>query len=155
MESWRGRTRVVVVGIGAVAALVGGFVHLKLYNDGYKDIPVGHVGTQFILNAVGAVLIAAGLLGPLVVRALPRLVVVAAAAGGVLWAAIGLLAFFRARTASGWFGFQDQPGVNPSPEAALAVYSESVTLVACLVVLVLVVVARGAGVRGRVAAPTS
>lgn len=126
---------------------------MKLYNDGYKDIPVGHIGAQFILNAIGAVLIAGGLLGSQFIRAMPRAASVAAAAGGVLWAAIALIAFARARTSSGWFGFTDQPGLNPSPEAALAVFAEAITLGSCLVVLVVAVVSGDLRGRTPVAAP--
>ena len=41
----------------AVAVLVSGVVHLKLWFDGYQDIDV--VGPLFMLNAVGALVIAA------------------------------------------------------------------------------------------------
>ena len=61
--------------IGAAAALVGGYAHLSLYNDGYKDIPseVGSIGPldigdQFLLNTLGAIAIAIGLVLPLFVR---------------------------------------------------------------------------------------
>ena len=40
----------------AVAVLVSGAVHLKLWFDGYQDIDV--VGPLFMLNAVGALVIA-------------------------------------------------------------------------------------------------
>ena len=68
--------------IGAAAALVGGYAHLSLYNDGYKDIPVGNIGEQFLANALGAVAIALGLVVPLFVRQLPDLVWKLAAVGG-------------------------------------------------------------------------
>jgi hypothetical protein len=114
----------------AAAVLIGGITHLKLYNDGYKDVPVGHIGTQFLLNFVAAVVIAVGLLVPLVIRTrLLAWTALAAAGGGVVWAAIALIAFNLARSSHGWFGFEDQPGLNPSPEAALAVFSEAATVV--------------------------
>lgn len=119
----------------AAAALVGGYAHLKLYNDGYKDIPVGNIGPQFLLNAIGAAVIAAGLLMAIVLGVLPRWVGLGAAAGGVLWGAISMVAFFVARTSGGWFGFTDQPGLKPSPEAALAVSSEGVAIVCGLVIV--------------------
>jgi hypothetical protein len=112
----------------AASTLLGGFAHLRLYQDGYKDIPVGNIGQQFLLNAVGAVVIAAGLAVSLVLPLLPRWVGWLAAGGGIVWGAISLLAFFIARTSGGWFGFTDQPGLNPSPEAALAVFSEAATV---------------------------
>jgi hypothetical protein len=127
--------RVLAVAMAA-STLVGGYAHLRLYTDGYKDIPVGNIGRQFLLNAAGAVAIAAGLLLTLVVPVLPRLVGWLAAAGGVLWGAVSLVAFFVARTSGGWFGFTDQPGLNPSPEAALAVFSEAATAMLGVAVLV-------------------
>jgi hypothetical protein len=115
----------------AAAVLIGGITHLELYaNEGYKDIPVGNIGTQFLLNFISAVVIAVGLLVPLVVRTrLFSWVGLGAAGGGVVWAAIALIAFKLARTDTGWFGFQDAPGLNPSPQAALAVFSETATVV--------------------------
>jgi len=127
--------RVLAVGMAA-STLVGGYAHLRLYADGYKDIPVGNIGRQFLLNAAGAVAIAAGLLVTLVVPLLPRWVGWLAAAGGVAWGAVSLVAFFVARTGGGWFGFTDQPGLNPSPEAALAVFSEAATVTLGAAVLV-------------------
>ncbi len=105
--------------IGAVAALVGGYAHLSLYNDGYKDIPVGNIGEQFLANALGALAIALGLVVPLFVRQLPDLIWKLAAVGGLVWAVVSLVAsYFAKRTDDGWFGFVDQPGLEPSPEAA-------------------------------------
>ncbi len=102
--------------IGAVAALVGGYAHLSLYNDGYKDIPIGNIGEQFLANALGAVAIALGLVVPLFVKQLPDLVWKLAAVGGLAWAVISLVAsYFAKRTDDGWFGFVDQPGLKPAP----------------------------------------
>jgi hypothetical protein len=138
----------------AAAALVSGYAHLSLYNDGYKDIPVGHIGAQFLLNAVGSVVIAAGLLIPLAVPALQRWVPGLAAVGGVAWAAIGLVAFWQARTSGGWFGYQDERGLNPRPEAPMAVFSEVIVLAGALGLLVLLAGPIRA-TRSRAAAPVS
>jgi len=127
--------RVLAVAMAA-STLLGGYAHLRLYADGYKDIPVGNIGRQFLLNAAGAVAIAAGLLVTLVVPLLPRWIGWIAAAGGVAWGTVSLVAFFVARTSGGWFGFTDQPGLNPSPEAALAVFSEAATVALGVAVLV-------------------
>jgi hypothetical protein len=124
--------------IGAAAALVGGYAHLSLYNDGYKDIPVGNIGEQFLANALGALAIALGLILPLFVRQLPDLVWKLAALGGVAWAAISLVAsYFAKRTDDGWFNFVDQPGLKPSPEAAMSLFSELIVLVAMIGLLAL------------------
>lgn len=63
-----------------------------------------------------------------VLRILPAWISRLAAVGGVAWGATSLLAFFLARSTRGWFGFHDQPGLDPSPEAAIAVFSESATI---------------------------
>ncbi len=121
--------------IAALAALVAGYAHISLYNEGYKDIPVGNIGVQFLLNAIGAVVIAVGLLVPVLAPGLPRLVRVAAPAMGVIWGVVSLVAFFVARTESGWFGFVDMSGLNPSPEAQLSVFPEVIVVLACGVLL--------------------
>jgi hypothetical protein len=130
--------------LGAAAALIGGYAHLSLYNDGYKDIPselggIGplDIGDQFLLNTVGAILIAFGLVLPLFVR-MPDIVWKLAAVGGVVWAAISLIAsYFAKRTDDGWFDFVDQPGLKPAPEAAMSVFSEIIVLVAMIALLAL------------------
>ena len=136
------RVTVVLRIVSAVAALVAGYAHLKLYNDGYKDIPVGNIGKQFLLNAIGALLIALGLVLPLFITQLQRWVWMAAAAAGVAWGLTSLIAFFVARTDTGWFNFQDQPGFHPSPEAQMAVFSEIIVVVCCAAVLVIALVGR-------------
>jgi ethanolamine transporter EutH len=121
--------------IAAVSALTAGYAHLKLYSDGYSDIPVGHIGTQFLLNALSAVVIAAALVAPLISSRVPTLVTRLAPLAGIGWGVMSLVAFFVARTSTGWFGFQDLPGLNPSPEAQLAVFPEIIVVIACGVVL--------------------
>lgn len=119
----------------ALAALVAGSAHLRLYFDGYRDIPVGNIGTQFVLNAVGAVLVAGTLFAPLVVRGKSRWIDWVGPVAGVGWGAVSLVAFFVARTSTGWFGFTDQPGLNPAPEAQLSVFPEIIVVVGCVVLL--------------------
>jgi hypothetical protein len=48
--------------LGALAVLVVGGVHLQQYLTGYADIPT--IGVLFVLNAIGAAAVAAGLLAP-------------------------------------------------------------------------------------------
>jgi hypothetical protein len=130
--------------IGAIAALVAGYAHLKLYDDGYKDIPSEFggvagldIGQQFLLNVLAAIAIALGLVVPLFVR-VPDLIWKLAALGGIVWSAISLLAFYMAHeTDGGWFDFVDEPGLKPSPEAALSVFSEAIVLVTMIVLLAL------------------
>ncbi len=121
--------------VAAVSALIAGYAHLKLYNDGYKDVPVGNIGAQFLLNALTAVVIAGALLAPIFLTSSPHWLRHGAPALGVGWAATSLLAFWLSRTSTGWMGFQDGPGLNPSPEAALSVFPEIVVLLSCAALL--------------------
>jgi hypothetical protein len=131
--------------VAAAAALVSGYAHLTLYNDEYKDIPsefggIGpiDIGTQFLLNVIGAVAIALGLVLPLFVKSMPDAVWKFSAAMGGLWAAISLIAFYMAHeTDGGWFDYVGQPGLNPSPEAAMAVFSEIIVLVSVIALFAL------------------
>ena len=116
--------------IAAVAALVAGYAHIKLYNDGYSDIPVGNIGLQFVFNAVGAFAIAIGLLAPMLSARFPRWIPTWAASGGILWAIISLAAFVVARTDVGWFGFTDETTLADTAEAKLTVFPEILVLVA-------------------------
>lgn len=130
--------------LGAAAALVSGYAHLTLYNDGYKDIPsdVGvvaglDIGQQFLLNVLGAIAIALGLVVPLFVR-VPDLIWKLSAVGGIVWAALSLVAFYFAHeTDDGWFAYTDQPGLKPSPEAALSVFPEIIVIVTMVILLAL------------------
>ena len=75
---------------------------------------------------------------PLFVKQLPDLLWKLAAVGGVAWAVVSLVAsYFAKRTDDGWFGFVDQPGLKPSPEAALSLVSEIIVLVAMVAALAL------------------
>ena len=122
---WKNSLRV----IGAVAALLAGGVHLKLYFDGYRD-GAGNIGLQFVFNAVGAFAIALGLLAPLVSSRLPGWIPNWAASGGIAWAVISLIAFVIARTDIGWFGFTDETALADTTEAKLTVFPEILVLVA-------------------------
>jgi hypothetical protein len=66
-----------LLGVGLTGAM--GWIHLQLWVDGYREVPV--VGTLFLLNAIGAVLLAVALLAVPV-----RLLSVAAAATAVFTA---------------------------------------------------------------------
>jgi hypothetical protein len=123
----------------AVLLVAGGLIHLKLYNDGYKDFPNDNLGRSFLLN-VAASIVAAVIV--VVWRSpwalLPGLLVVDGT----------LLAFGMSRTSRGIFGFNEQ-GFHPSPEAVLALIVEIGAAV-----LILVLLARELGAR-QPAAPAS
>ena len=101
----------------AVAATVaaGGYVHAKLYVDGYRSIP--HIGPMFLLQAAVSFALAVLLLfgAPLLVQL--------AAAGTALGALGG---FVLSRTVGIW-GFTER-GFQPHPDALLSVLAEIATL---------------------------
>ena len=99
---------------GAVLLLVGGLVHLQLYFDGYRDFPNENLGRSFLLNAAASVAVAALLF-------LRRDTLVRVA--GVAIAAGTLVAFVLSRTGDGIFGFTES-GLNPSPQASIALFAE-------------------------------
>ncbi|MDO8362734.1 MAG: cupredoxin domain-containing protein [Actinomycetota bacterium] len=108
--------------LAAATVLMGGLVHLQLYFDGYRNLPDANLGRSFVANGVASVAIA----GALVMR---RDAVVRLAGIGL---AVGTLAAFAlSRTGDGVFGLRET-GLEPSPQAALAVVAEllSVALLA-------------------------
>jgi len=104
----------------AIALLVGGLVHFQLYFDGYRSLPDANLGRSFIANGVASVVIAAALL----VRrdALVRLVGIGVALGT-------LGAFAMSRRGDGIFGLRET-GLNPSPQALIAVIAEVAAIAA-------------------------
>jgi hypothetical protein len=68
--------------VAAVLVLIGGYIHLKLYFDGYRDVPDANLGRSFLLNAAASLVVAAALVlwrnvwalvaGLLLVRSGPR-----------------------------------------------------------------------------------
>lgn len=109
----------------ALGSIAGGALHLRLYFDGYKDIPIENLGRSFLLNAAASFVAAA-----IVLLVDIRLAVLAplAVANGTL------VGFALSRTDQGIFGFTER-GWNPSPDAALSVIIEVFTAVLCVVAL--------------------
>ncbi len=128
----------------AIAVLVGGLVHLQLYFDGYRSLPDPNLGRSFIANGVASVVIAAALL----VRkdALLRL-----AGIGVALATLG--AFALSRTDRGIFGLRET-GLNPSPQALIALIAE-VAAIAALAISFLPKVGGGNTLDRRLSVPTA
>jgi plastocyanin len=101
----------------AIALLIGGLVHLNLYFDGYRSID--RIGPSFLLNATASAVIA----GVLAVRTewFVR-------AAGMAVAVGTLIAFTISRRGDGLFDFREQ-GLNPSPQAVIALIVEIAALV--------------------------
>ncbi len=124
--------------LGALTLLGVGAVHLQQYLEaGYGSVPT--IGTLFLLNAIGAAVVAVGLLVP-IERIVPGrnggLTVGALALGGVAIAAGSLIALFIAESRP-LFGFQEFGSGAP---ITLAIATEAATVV----LLVPVVVANAA-----------
>jgi hypothetical protein len=120
--------RVVVLTVAALVA-VGGYVHFCLYDHGYRAIPT--IGTTFLLQALSSVVIAAGLVLPWhVVRVGARRYDVATAmkASAALLSVGTLVGFWLSRRRGGIFHFQET-GLQPAPQALVALVAESTVLV--------------------------
>lgn len=100
--------------VTAAMTVILGALHLQLYFDSYRDIPVGNIGRSFLLNAVAALGAAA-----LVVLWTHRLAPLAP----LLLANSTLIAFGLSRTDRGIMGFNER-GWTPSPQAAATVLAE-------------------------------
>ncbi len=110
--------------VAALAILIGGLVHLELYfRGGYRSFPNANLGRSFLVNGVASVLVAAVLL--MRRDAIVRLAGMAVSVGT-------LIAFYLTRqTDKGIFGFAEK-GLQPSPQAALALIVELVAFVVLL-----------------------
>ena len=111
--------------LAAVLVLIGGYIHLKLYFDGYRDVPDANLGRSFLLNAAAALVVAVALV---VWRNVLALV------AGLILVNATLVGFAMARTSRGIFGFTES-GFQPSPEATISVIVEvgaAVVLIALL-----------------------
>jgi hypothetical protein len=110
--------------VAALLVLAGGAIHLKLYFDGYRDVPNANLGRSFLLNFAASVVVAI----LLVVWRNPLALV-----SGLVLVDATLIAFGLSRTSRGIFGFTES-GFNPSPEAVLALVVE-IAAAALLIVL--------------------
>jgi hypothetical protein len=120
--------------IGAFAVLATGVAHIEQYTvDNYSTVPT--IGTLFLLNFVGAVVIAIGLIVPLrrvagrytdAVRAL-------IAVGGIGLSVLSLVALFVSES-SGLFGFVEHGYRMAIVVAIVAEVAATVLLVAFLLV---------------------
>jgi hypothetical protein len=113
--------------VAAVLVLIGGYIHLKLYFDGYRDIPDANLGRSFLLNAAAALVVAAALVLWRNVWAL---------VAGLVLVNATLIGFGLSRTSRGIFGFTES-GFQPSPEAAISLVVEIVAAVILIALLYL------------------
>ena len=118
---------------GALALVAVGVVHLQQYVELYSTVPT--IGTLFLLNFAGAVLLAVTLLCPVERWADKRgeALVALAAVGGVALAAIAFV-FLAVSEHSSIFGFHE-PGYDPTAIAVarIAEFATVVLLAAYLI----------------------
>jgi hypothetical protein len=134
--------------LGALSLLAVGVIHLQQYDELYHAIPT--IGTLFLLNFAGAVVVSAGLLSPLE-RLLGRwggLAVVALAVIGIGQAVMQFV-FLAISEQRPLFGFQE-PGYDPA-----AIRATRVTEIATVVFLTTFLAARAVRRRSKVGARAS
>lgn len=126
---------------GALGVLATGAVHLEEYSaNHFSTVPT--IGTLFLLNFIGSVVIAAGLLVPLrdIAPRTVRLVRISSALAGVGLAASSLIGLWISETSS-LFGFTDY-GTRPAILAAIAAEGFTVVFLSAYLAL-----SRGRGSR--------
>ena len=101
--------------LAAILVLGGGIVHLRLWLDGYKDIPDSAIGPSFLANFFASVVVAIALV---LWRHWAVVVAALALVNGTL------LAFAVSRTDREVFNNYSPHGFDPSPEAVLALVFE-------------------------------
>jgi hypothetical protein len=112
--------------LGALALLVVGGVHLQQYLAGYSAVPT--IGALFVLNAIGAALVAAGLLIPIQRRLSGRqahVAIGALSAVGVMIAVGALIALFVSESQP-LFGFMEDGYSTP---IVIAIAAEALTTI--------------------------
>lgn len=112
--------------LGALALLVVGGVHLQQYLTGYADVPT--IGALFVLNAIGAAVVAVGLLAPahrLLSKRRAHLATGTLAAIGALIAVGALVALFISESQP-LFGFMEH---GYSAPIVIAIAAEAITTI--------------------------
>lgn len=112
-----------LLGVGLTAAM--GWIHLQLWVDGFREVPV--IGPLFLLNAIGAAVLAVALLVVPV-----RLLIVVAAVTAVFTA--GTLVGLILSLTVGLFGVQESLQ-TPLVPATLIVESAGVLLLVLIAIL--------------------
>jgi hypothetical protein len=110
--------------LGALTLLVVGGVHLQQYLAGYSDVPT--IGALFMLNAIGAAVVAVGLMAPLERLVSDRRADLASALLSSLGAmiAIGALVALFISESQPLFGFMED---GYSTAIVIAIASEAIT----------------------------
>src|SRR6185437_2024883 len=112
--------------LGALALLVVGGVHLQQYLTGYSVVPT--IGPLFLINAIGAAAVGAGLLAPLERMLSDRRAHLAAATLASVGAmiAIGALVTLFVSESQPLFGFMENGYSTP---IVIAIAAEAITTI--------------------------
>ena len=127
----------------AGSLVVGGYVHYCLYRHGYSVIPV--IGPGFLIQAISSAVLALALLVPwpeLRIRGWHVHPATEVRLGALALSVGTLIAFWLSRRPGGLFNFQER-GLEPAPQALIALVAELAALVLLLAALVT------AGLRNR------
>lgn len=140
--STRHRSTIALVSryLGALAVLATGVAHIEQYSvDDYSTVPT--IGTLFLLNFIGALVIASGLIAPIerVAGRYADAFRAAMAVGGIALGVLSLAALFVSE-GSGLFGFVEH-GYRMAIVVAIVVEA------AAAVLLVAFLLANGTGLR--------
>ena len=120
----------------AVLVASGGYVHYCLYRHGYRAIPV--IGAGFLIQVISSAAIAIALVVPWGAVRIRRWVFHPATEVrlGALALSVGtLIAFGLSRRPGGLFNFQER-GLQPAPQALVALVAESGALILLTAALV-------------------
>ncbi len=121
----------------AVLIAAGGYVHFCLYRHGYRVIPV--IGPGFLIQVISSAAIAVALVVPWRGLRIRQWVIHPATEVrlGALALSVGtLIAFGLTRRPGGLFNFQER-GLQPAPQALIALIAESGALILLAAALVL------------------
>ena len=112
--------------LGALTLLIVGGVHLQQYLAGYSDVPT--IGALFMLNAIGAAVVAVGLLAPIERLLNDRGADLAAGMLSALGAmiAIGALVALFVSESQPLFGFMEDGYSTP---IVIAIAAEAITTI--------------------------
>lgn len=112
--------------LGAVALLAVGGVHLQQYLTGYSVVPT--IGALFVLNAIAAAVVAAGLLAPIgrLVGDRPAHLATAGLATAGAMIAVGALVALFVSESQPLFGFMEDGYSTP---IVIAIAAEAITTI--------------------------
>ncbi len=127
--------------LGAALMVWSAVIHLQLWSDGYRSIPV--IGPLFLIQGIGSIALA------LLLVARRRVYLLAAGAGLMAGTGAGLLL----SVTIGLFGFRDSLGIPEAQTSLMVEFTGAAVLAGAAAVLAAGSSRLGAGSRSRLARP--